>query len=55
VIFLLSATQENIMNNVASTPPRVNGILETSLYVESPARSSINEYSAFSRSNPAKP
>ena len=27
------------MSNVATTPPRVNGILETSLYVESPARS----------------
>lgn len=27
------------MRNVASMPPRVNGILETSLYVESPARS----------------
>jgi hypothetical protein len=27
------------MSNVATVPPRVNGILETSLYVESPARS----------------
>lgn len=27
------------MSNVATMPPRVNGILETSLYVESPARS----------------
>lgn len=27
------------MGNVATMPPRVNGILETSLYVESPARS----------------
>ena len=27
------------MSNVAMMPPRVNGILETSLYVESPARS----------------
>jgi catechol 2,3-dioxygenase-like lactoylglutathione lyase family enzyme len=39
VIFLFSATQENNMSDVATTPPRVNGILETSLYVESPARS----------------
>jgi hypothetical protein len=39
VIFLFSATQENNMSNVATMPPRVNGILETSLYVESPARS----------------
>ena len=39
VIFLFSATQENNMSNVATLPPRVNGILETSLYVESPARS----------------
>jgi catechol 2,3-dioxygenase-like lactoylglutathione lyase family enzyme len=36
---LFIATQENIMSNVATMPPRVNGILETSLYVESPARS----------------
>ena len=27
------------MGNIATIPPRVNGILETSLYVESPARS----------------
>jgi catechol 2,3-dioxygenase-like lactoylglutathione lyase family enzyme len=27
------------MSNVVSRPPRVNGILETSLYVESPDRS----------------
>ena len=27
------------MTDVATMPPRVNGILETSLYVESPARS----------------
>jgi Glyoxalase/Bleomycin resistance protein/Dioxygenase superfamily len=39
VIFSFNATQENKMSNVAMMPPRVNGILETSLYVESPARS----------------
>ena len=39
MIFLFSATKENNMINVAAMPPRVNGILETSLYVESPARS----------------
>jgi len=39
VIFLFSAIEENNMSNVATVPPRVNGILETSLYVESPARS----------------
>jgi hypothetical protein len=39
VIFLFSATQENNMSNVATMPPRVNGIRKTSLYVESPARS----------------
>ena len=27
------------MSDVATMPPRVNGIVETSLYVESPARS----------------
>ena len=27
------------MSNVATMPPRVNGILETSLYLESAARS----------------
>ena len=35
----LEATQEDNMSNVATIPPRVNGMLETSLYVESPARS----------------
>src|SRR5215472_13399643 len=39
VIFLFSAIEENNMSNVPTAPPRVNGILETSLYVESPARS----------------
>ena len=39
MIFLFSAIEENNMSNVATVPPRVNGILETSLYVESPARS----------------
>jgi catechol 2,3-dioxygenase-like lactoylglutathione lyase family enzyme len=36
---MVDTAQENIMSNVATMPPRVNGILETSLYVESPARS----------------
>ncbi len=36
---LFGATQENNVSNIATIPPRVNGILETSLYVESPARS----------------
>lgn len=39
MIFLFPAIEENNMSNVATVPPRVNGILETSLYVESPARS----------------
>jgi hypothetical protein len=57
VIFLFNATQENNMSNVAMMPPRVNGILETSLYVESPARSAefYRRVFALSRSNPASP
>ena len=39
MIFLFSAIEENNMSNVAAMPPRINGILETSLYVESAARS----------------
>jgi len=39
VIFLFSATKEDNMSNLAVITPRVNGILETSLYVQSPARS----------------
>ena len=29
---MMDTAQENIMSNVATMPPRVNGILETSLY-----------------------
>ena len=38
-LLVQSAIEENNMSNVAAMPPRINGILETSLYVESAARS----------------
>ena len=45
------------MSNVATMPPRVNGILETSLYVESPARSAefYRRVFGFERLEPGEP
>ena len=45
------------MSNVATMPPQVNGILETSLYVESPARSAefYRRVFGFERLEPGEP
>ena len=57
MIFLFSAIEENKMSNVPTVPPRVNGILETSLYVESPARSAefYRRVFGFEPLEPGKP
>src|SRR5215472_14056999 len=49
--------RKNNMSNVATMPPRVNGILETSLYVESAARSAefYRRVFGFEPLEPGKP